>query len=613
MTLSKRRTATLCFVVLSVALILLGSCSTKDVREVSDGAVPEKTAEPPWFEDVSDAVGLNFVHDPGPTDSYFTPQMMGSGCAFLHEMDGTLYIYLLHMGGPDSKSVNRLYKRLPDGKLQDVSAGSGLDVAGYNTGVAIGDVNNDGLPDVLLTQYGGIRLFLNLGNGRFSDVTAESGLSNPQWGVSAAFLDYNRDGLLDLFVVNYLDHDPKVKCNDPKGIRDFCGPVNFPGTCSKLFRNLGAQPAKDGKPAARARFEDVSFASGIGRITGPGLGVACADFDDDGWPDIFVANDGSPNRLWINQRNGTFIDEAVSRNVAYTAMGKAYAGMGVAIGDTSNSGMFDLYVTHLGSETNTLWKQGPRGQFRDRTVETGLTATRWRGTGFGTLLADFNLDGFLDMAIVNGRVFRGGPATNTNLGFWETYAEKNQVFANDGTGKFRDISLANPALCGEWNLARGLACEDFDDDGPPDLLLSTIGNRARLLHNVAPNRGHWLKVRAVDPRYKRDAYGAEVFVRAASANGFVSSILLKVISPAARRWAYLGSAVRPTMTRSWFTGPMATKSYSRAERPTGPWPSAKGRAASHDARKSADSEPRSSGNPHSLASADSGPRTDQRP
>ncbi len=495
---------------LLLALLLASAgCSPKPTT-----TAPDDADGPVWFEDVTNSVGLDFVHDPGPTDSYFMPQSMGSGAAFLHDGDGTLYLYLIQNAGPESKSVNRLYRREKDGTFKDVTEGSGLGVAGYGMGVAVGDVNNDGRPDVLLTEYGRIRLFLNLGGGKFEDATAEAGLSDPLWAASAAFLDYDRDGLLDLVVVNYLDYDPKRDCLSPEGKKDYCGPNMFPGTCSKLFHNLGPVEAKDGKPAARVRFEDVSFASGIGRLAGPGLGVACADFDGDGWPDIFVSDDGQPNRLWINRHDGTFKDEAASRGVALTSMGKAFAGMGVAVGDTDGDGLFDLYVAHLGSETNTLWKQGPRGQFRDRTVDSGLTTSRWRGTGFGAVMADFALDGSLDAAVVNGRTVRGGQAHDTGIGFWETYAERNQLFANDSSGKFRDVSPSNKAFCGYQNVGRGLACDDFDGDGAPDLLATSIGGRARLFHNVAPNRGHWLKVRAFDPRRHRDAYGAEVRIRA---------------------------------------------------------------------------------------------------
>jgi hypothetical protein len=480
-------------------------------------SVPEDD-EPAWFEDVTDAWGFNFVHDPGPLGTYFTPQSMGSGAAVLDfDGDGLLDIYMLNFGGPTSKSVNRLFRQIAPGKFQDVTEGSGLGVPGYSHGVAIGDVNNDGLPDVLLTQFDGIKLFLNQGGGKFAEIpAAESGLINVSWGMSAAFLDYDRDGWLDLVVINYLDFDPTMVCWSLTGVRDYCGPKNFKSVSSKLFHNLGRTPAEPGKPPG-VRFKDVSFESGIGRIPGAGLGVVCADFHagikGEKWPDIFVANDGNPNRLWINKKDGTFVDEGSSRGVAYTSMGKAYAGMGIAVGDVNNDGLLDLYVTHLGVETNNLWVQGPPGQFHDRTVEAGLTALKWRGTGWGTVMADFNHDGWLDISIANGRVFRGGDAQNTGMGYWETYAEKNQVLANDGTGKFRDISTSNKAVCGYWNVARGLVCADFDNDGAMDLLVASLGGKAHLFRNVAPNRGHWLKVRAIDPRLNRDAYGAEIRVK----------------------------------------------------------------------------------------------------
>ncbi len=486
--------------------ILLAACTPRPEPSVPSLAEPEAASA--WLEDVTQTWGLDFVHDPGPVGTYFMPQSMGSGVAlFDSDGDGLLDIYLLQFGGPQSTSVNRLYRQVRPGRFEDITAGSGLDVAGHCHGVAVGDINNDGLPDVLVTEYGRVRLFLNQCGGKFRDITAGSGLVNPLWAASCAFLDYDRDGWLDIFIVNYLDYDPKVVCRSPEGKPDYCGPNAFSGVVSKLFHNKGL---RDGLP----HWEDVSLLSGIGRVPGPGLGVAVADFDGDGWPDVFVANDGAANRLWMNQRDGTFRDEAASRGIALTAMGKAYAGMGVAIGDTNNNGLFDIYVSHLGSETHTLWRQGPRGLFRDHTAKAGLLNTRWRGTGFGTLMADLNNDGFLDIAQVNGRVHRGGPARDPALGFWETYAERNQLLANDGSGSFRDISDNNPAFCGYWNVGRGLAAADLDQDGGIDLVVNAIGGPARIFRNVCPQRGHWLSVRLYDPGRRRDAYGAEIRLRA---------------------------------------------------------------------------------------------------
>ncbi len=488
------------------------------------------TSGEPWLADVTEEVGLSFVHDAGPVGKYFMPQALGSGVAvFDFDGDGLLDLYLLQNGGPDGRR-NQLFRQIPGGRFEDVSAGSGLDIAGYNMGVAVGDVNNDGRPDVVVTQFRGVRLFLNNGGGRFTDGTASAGLNNPAWATSAAFLDYDRDGWLDLVVVNYVDYDPTWPCTSLNGMPEYCPPKVFPGRVTQLFHNLGqrgtqnAERGTEGAPrsALRApRFEDVTVASGLGRLPGPGLGVICADFNGDGWPDIFVANDGQPNRLWMNQKNGTFTEEAASTGVACNTLGQAEAGMGVALGDVDGDGLFDLFVTHLTEETNTLWLQGPRGLFRDRTAAAGLKGPRWRGTGFGTVLADFDQDGLPDLAVVNGRIARAAAAANPALGpHWGLYAERNQLFANDD-GRFRDASPANGAFCGTANVARGLAWADLNSDGALELVVTTVAGPARIYRNVAPRRGHWLLVRAVDPALSsdphrpRDAYGAEIRVRPA--------------------------------------------------------------------------------------------------
>ena len=484
-------------------LALAGGCH-RSAPVIDDPAL----AEPEWFEDVTEKRGLKFTHDCGPiTPSYFFPQIAGSGCAFFDfDGDGLLDVYLIHNGGPTG-AKNQLFQQQRDGTFRDVSSGSGLDVAGHGMGVAVADVNNDGRPDVLLTEYGATRLFLNQGAGRFVEITREAGLDNPLWATSAAFFDFNRDGWLDLIVVNYVDYDPSIPCTGRGGKLDFCGPNSFKGTAPRLYRNLGAQPGKPG-----VRFEDVTVKAGLSTARGKGLGVLCADFNGDGWPDIFVANDMMANHLWINQRDGTFKEEAASRGVAYTFTGASAANMGIAYADITGDGLPALFVTHILDETHTLWKQGPRGFFEDRTVPAGLTAG-WRSTGFGTAFVDFDRDGWPDLAFVNGGV-RRNPDAETTGPFWPRFAQRNQLYANLGKGTFRDISEGNPALCREPFVGRGLAVGDFDNDGAPDLLITQTGGPARLLRNIAQARGHWLAVRAIIPKLKRDAYGAEVTVRA---------------------------------------------------------------------------------------------------
>jgi hypothetical protein len=279
-----------------------------------------------------------------------------------------------------------------------------------------------------------------------------------------------------------------------------------------LFRNRGAElePQTD-----VVRFEDVTIKSGLGETPGPGLGVLCADLNGDDWPDLFVANDGEPNRLWINQHDGTFAEEAVKRGIAYNMNGQAQAGMGIAFGDVDSDNLPDIFVSHLAQETHALWGQGPPGLFIDRTNQSGIVKSHWRGTCFGTLFGDFTNAGHLDLALANGSVFEQADAGDSALGpYWRKYGQRNQLLAGDGQGHFRDVSLDNAPFCGRDNVARGLAKGDFDGDGGLDLLVTTIAGKAQLLRNVAPNRGHWLSLRAFDPALKRDALGTSIRLHA---------------------------------------------------------------------------------------------------
>lgn len=464
----------------------------------------------PWFEDGTAAAGLVFRHEVQTSGRYLFHESIGSGAAVLDfDNDGWLDVYLIHNAG--GAASNRLFRQEAGGRFRDVSAGSGLDVAGFGNGVAVGDVTNDGLPEVLVTEYDRVRLFHNLGGGRFAEVTARAGLTNAHWSVPAAFFDYDRDGWLDLVIGNYLDFDPSQRCPDARGQPDFCGPHGFHPTQTRLFRNLGSGP---GGP----RFEDVTVRAGLARSPGKAMQIVCADFDGDQWPDVWVTDDGLPNRLFVNRRDGTFAEEAVARGLAYTGTGATAANMGIALGDVDGDGMFDVFVPHLAEEHHSLWRQGPRGWFQDETARAGLLGMA-HGTGFGAVLADFDCDGAPDLAIANGLVRRqpnrlvprrlvsGLPS------FWAPYAETSQVFANHGTGRFREVSASNPAFCGDAFVGRGLVGADFDNDGGPDLLLVGIASPVRWCRNIAL-RGHWLGVRAIDPALGgRDAHGAEIVVR----------------------------------------------------------------------------------------------------
>jgi hypothetical protein len=496
-------------------LIVVGLTFTWGCRDaVATSAATEPIDDPVWFRDDTAAVGIDFRHQPGAAGSFFMPEMVGSGASILDfDNDGRFDLYFVQNGGADSKERNRLFHQRADGTFEDVSAGSGLDIAGRGMGVAVGDFDNDGFVDVYVSQYGGGRLFRNCGNGKFEDVTQSAGVETSGWGTSCCFVDYDRDGWLDLVVVNYIDYDPARTCAGASGKPDYCGPSAFQGTAIRLFHNRGRDSS-----CRWLGYEDVTHAAGIDK-RGPGLGVICADLNGDGWPDILVANDQQANCLWINRHNGTFVDEAGVRGVALNGMGQAESNMGVTLGDTSGSGRFDLFITHLTEEMNTFWQQTSVGFFQDRTVASGLATQHWRGTGFGTIFADFDLDGALDLAIANGRVARSGRELPPAVGldpYWVPYAERNQLFANDGKGHFRDISRGNKDYCGSFAIGRGLVWGDFDGDGLIDLVVTNVAGPAKFYRNVAAKRGHWLMVRATDPALRRDAYGAVVTVQAGS-------------------------------------------------------------------------------------------------
>lgn len=477
---------------------------------VRDGSSP---SFPDWFEDITARCGLTFTHVAG--TNYFMPDQIGSGVAlFDYDRDGRLDVYLVQNGGPGSSARNQLFRQQNDGTFKNVSEGSGLDIVGRGMGAYAGDVNNDGWPDVLVTEYGAVRLFQNLGGRTFREVTSEAGIDNPKWAGPASFIDYDRDGWLDIVVGNYVDYDPTHVCNDVHGQQDFCAPKTFGDASARLWRNT------TGKVGGAPHFDDRTERSGIFRAPGAALGIVCADFTGDGWPDIFCADDGRPNRLFVNRQNGTFTEEAVSRGVAYNAMGAPAANMGVALADIDGDGLGDLFVTHLTEEFHSLFKQGPRGVFSDQIAPAGLQQQSWRGTGFGTVLADFNCDGAPDLASANGLVQRLRPgqtpvAAGVNP-WWGRYAQRAQLFVNEGSGKFRDVSQSQKALSGNAVVGRSLAMGDLDNDGAPDLVLCSVAGPVRVLRNVAPARGHWLKLRLLLPDAgERDAIGAEVIVAAA--------------------------------------------------------------------------------------------------
>jgi hypothetical protein len=471
----------------------------------------------PLFVDAADKTGLRFHHFNGATGQHFMPEIMGAGVAlFDYDNDGDLDIYLVQGADLDSpgkplapppagwKPGNRLFKNLlsETGELRfvDVTERAGVGHTGYGMGVAVGDYDNDGFLDLYVTNFGHNVLYHNNGDGTFTDVTRQAAVDDPHWSTSAAWLDFDGDGWLDLFVCNYVDFTIAGNrgCFSPAGEPDYCTPKMYHAVPSRLFRNK-----------RNGTFEDVTEASGIGTSYGPALGVVCADFNGDGRPDIYVANDTAANRLWLNKGDGAFRETALDVGLAYSMDGLAKAGMGIALGDVENNGSQVLLVTNLTREGATVFQSDERGQFDDATANFGLLQPTFGYTGFGAGWFDYDNDGWLDLFIANGAV----TILESERGTAFPYAQRKQLFHNEGRGKrFHETSaLAGPAFQIS-EVSRGAAFGDIDNDGAIDVVITNNNGPVRLLRNQAAARAHWLIVKLEAPRTNRFGIGARVAV-----------------------------------------------------------------------------------------------------
>jgi hypothetical protein len=458
--------------------------------------------------DVTAAAGLAFRHNNGAYGGKLLPETLGSGCAFLdYDADGWQDILLVsgadwpgHMRGRSSGV--RLYRNNRNGTFTDVTRTAGLDVEMYGMGVAVGDYNNDGYPDILITAVGQSRLFRNTGKGTFVDATAASGLGGrAAFSTSAIWFDYNRDGLLDLFVCNYVkwtaDHD--VFCSVDGKQKSYCTPEAYRGDTCWIFRNRG-----------NGTFEDVTAASGVFDTSSKSLGVTAIDYDRDGWPDLFVANDTQPNKLYHNMRNGTFRDVALDAGVAFNADGKARAGMGVEAGDLDNSGRDSLIVTNFENEMIGVYRETRPGVFEDAAAHAGVGQPSRSTLGFGCVLADLDLDGQLDLVVANGHIDETVRGIAGTVG----YAQAPHLFLNQGRGVMRDMAADAGAAFAQPKIGRGLACGDFDRDGDVDILMTTNNGPAWLFRNDVGNGNRSIRLRLTGTTSNRDAIGARVVVEA---------------------------------------------------------------------------------------------------
>ena len=462
------------------------------------------------FKNIATEAGLvaKTIYGGLDTNQYLLETTGTGAAAFDFDSDGWIDIFLVNgttlEGFPAGKEpTNHLYRNKGNGTFEDVTARAGLAHGGWGQGACVGDYDNDGHDDLFVTYWGQNRLYRNKGDGAFEDATGRAGLTQPRtrWGAGCAFLDYNRDGLLDIVAANYIDLDLKATplpssglCRY-KGLPVACGPPGLPGGKNVLYRNRG-----------NGAFEDVSEASGIAAARGTyGLGVATVDFDNDGWLDVYVANDSNPSALYHNNRNGTFTDIGITAGCAYSQDGKPQAGMGVAIGDYDRNGTLDIFKTNFAGDTSTLYANTGKGACEDRTFAGGIGLnTRWLGWGVG--FVDLDNDGWLDLFLVNGHVYPEVDRIKTEAG----YKQRKVVYRNLKNGRFADVTeqLGPPVTIPK--AGRGAAFADFDNDGDVDVVINNVHDTPDLYRLDQSGDRHWLTVKLVGAESNRSAIGARV-------------------------------------------------------------------------------------------------------